>query len=387
MFTGNFLNKNIGHEVINLFADDVGNNFIYLCKDGAFNRSDIDLGNSYVVQVQRPQKTVNTLEVISVAIGLTLVDNNFSEKNPAPTYGGAKVTDIFANNVKLQNRYLTFLAKRIFVPKTPIFIYHGNGCKDNMDMILNEYNPSQFMREYILEGDSGYEELLNMMPVSKKNIDNKWQKRKTSESKVTKGKCVLLATDIYGIQTRELSYSNALGYYIKEYPDLFRDFFESIIYDKKGTYDELPSEKPLIYREWKNIDIIVNWGKYVFVIENKIRSGINGVQSNGKTQLDKYIEVMEEAITNNSCAFCDKTPIYIFLTPNHNDIEITNGEWIKIRYSQLVEVLKNKISKVPFKQDYLLQDFFDALRDQASNNLNACIMKRKFKCAIQYVKK
>ena len=100
MFTGDFLNKNIGHEVINLFADDNGDNYIYLCKDGAFNRTDIDLKNSLVVQVQRPARFNNTLEVVSVAEGLSLFNNNFTEENPEPTYGTVPISKIFANNIQ-----------------------------------------------------------------------------------------------------------------------------------------------------------------------------------------------------------------------------------------------------------------------------------------------
>ena len=61
MFTGDYLDKNIGHEIINLFADDFDRNFIYLCKDGKFNRNDIDIENSVVIQVYRPQNSKNLL--------------------------------------------------------------------------------------------------------------------------------------------------------------------------------------------------------------------------------------------------------------------------------------------------------------------------------------
>ena len=113
MFTGNYLDKNIGHEIINLFADDYGRNFIYLCKDGKFNRNDIDIENSVVIQVRRPKDKTGTLEVISVAKGLKLVnESNYFKYEPvsilsseeeidkktaniSPTYRGKLVYDIF----------------------------------------------------------------------------------------------------------------------------------------------------------------------------------------------------------------------------------------------------------------------------------------------------
>lgn len=377
MFTGNFLNKNIGHEVINLFTDDKQKNFIYLCKDGAYNRTDIDLKNSFVVQVQRPAKSNSTLEIISIADGLSLVDNNFSESNPEPTYGGIPVSKIFANNVQKQDRYLTFRAKRIYIPKEPILIYHGKEDAKSTDVHLEDCNPSQTLREYILEGSNDYDELCRIMPVTDKD---KWEIRDASKSKVGKKSCKLLATDIYGIQTRELSYSNALGYYIEQYPELFRDIFKEL-----SSGNQLEG-RPIVYREWKNIDLIVNWDEYVFVIENKICSDINGVQANGKTQLEKYQDIMEAAVKEKDCAFNGKTPVYIFLTPDHNDISLLNKEWKKITYSKLWKTLNDGTKLHPYKEDYLFNDFVKALGDQASKNLNASIMERKFRNAIQSVK-
>ena len=378
MFTGDFLNKNIGHEVINLFADDNGDNYIYLCKDGAFNRTDIDLKNSLVVQVQRPARSNNTLEVVSVAVGLSLFNNNFGKDNPEPTYGRVTISKIFANNIQKQNRYLTFKAKRIYIPKKPILIYYGKEGAKNIEIHLEGYNPSQTLREYILEGCKDYDSLCKIMSIL--DDKDKWEIRDASKSKVGKKGCTLLATDIYGIQTRELSYSNALGYYIEEYHELFRDFF------KKHSLDNQLEGKPVVYREWNNIDLIVNWGECVFVIENKICSDINGIQANGKTQLEKYQDIMKKAVVDEKSAFYGKHSIFIFLTPNHNDILLLNEEWKKIKYSELWEYLNDRIKQNLCDDDYLFNDFVNVLGDQASKNLNACIMERKFKNAIQKVK-
>lgn len=70
MFTGDYLNDNIGHEIINLFKDDNGENYIYLCKDGKY---DIKNGEpDYVIQVRRPHNTTHTLEIINIATGISV---------------------------------------------------------------------------------------------------------------------------------------------------------------------------------------------------------------------------------------------------------------------------------------------------------------------------
>ena len=75
------------------------------------------------------------------------------------------------------------------------------------------------------------------------------------------------------------------------------------------------------------------------------------------------------------------------MTPDHNDIFLLNKEWEKIRYSELWEYLNDRIKQNLCGKDYLFKDFVNVLGDQASKNLNACIMERKFKNAIQKAKK
>jgi hypothetical protein len=61
MYSGEYLGDNIGHEIINLFKADDGNNYIYLCKDGKYNGE----FPKYVIQVRR--YGTRTLEVVNIA--------------------------------------------------------------------------------------------------------------------------------------------------------------------------------------------------------------------------------------------------------------------------------------------------------------------------------
>ena len=179
MFTGDYLVDNIGHEIINLFADDFDWNFIYLCKDGEFNRDDIDIENSYVIQVRRPVKSVNTLEIISVAVGIRKVDSKTetelnakleheSETKPksVPTYGGKSIYKIFENNLQQQECCVTFIADKILTPKHTLYISHGNKCDNKYNYITSiTKNPSQQLREYLLENTDkdDYKNLLKII--------------------------------------------------------------------------------------------------------------------------------------------------------------------------------------------------------------------------------
>ena len=69
MYAGEYLDDNIGHEIINLFKADDEANYIYLCKDGKYTRKNLP---KYVIQVRT--QSIRTLEIISIAEIDTKVD-------------------------------------------------------------------------------------------------------------------------------------------------------------------------------------------------------------------------------------------------------------------------------------------------------------------------
>lgn len=394
MFTGNYLVDNIGHEVINLFADDSGRNYIYLCKDGEFNRDDIDIENSYVIQVRRPVKSVNTLEIISVAIGIRKVDSKTetelnakleheSETKPksVPTYGGKSIYKIFENNLQQQECCVTFIADKILTPKNSLYISHGNKCDNKYNYFASiSKNPSQQLREYILENTDkdDYETLFKI--IKKESL---WHIRCAENSKVGSSPTPINATDIYGIQTRELSFSNAFKYYINEYPQLFAEICNQ---ERKLSHKciiegdlTLPKKsRILVYREKYNIDLLVLCDKYLFVIENKIFSGLNGLKGN-KTQLDTYEKKVKKLISDKNTLFYNKTPIYVVLTPDYNDLsnEI-KSPWIEINYSSIYNILKDKVLESPYSGDFLFCDFVTSLESHSDKDFNRKIMQKMF---------
>lgn len=389
MFTGDYLNDNIGHEIVNLFADDNGVNYIYLCKDGRFNRNDIDIAKSYVIQVRRPANIKNTLEIISIASGLKLINENeeFKNSSDCPMYGGMSVYDIFSGNKMQQDNCVTFKAEQVFIPKVPVYIKHGEKCNiENPDVTITK-NPSQQMREYILEGDVDYDALLKIIPQFCTDSANaKWILRNPNNSKVTSDVDVVTAVDIYGIQTRELSYSNAIKYYIDEYPELLREFCEL-----KGCKISFPEKfSPIVRREWYNIDILIDCGEYVIVVENKVLSGLNGVKEN-RTQLDEYektvsSEYVGKGESKEENPFYGKKYVFVLLTPNHNEIEVEKP-WSRITYKDLYEFLKDKVKLSPYNEDFLFCDFVASLADHAKEDHNKVLMQKKFLRSLDKIKK
>lgn len=366
MFTGDYLDKNIGHEVINLFRADDNKHYIYLCKDGVFNRDDVQV--EYVVQVCRPIKTTNTLKIINVASNL----KQHVKTDATPQYGKKSIYDIFKNNIEQQNVCVTFDAGMMSIPQKDLYIWTTGSieCKDN-GVALENLNHSQQLREYI------YEEYNEDWSVKKGTNYSCLQALITGWNTMEIGVDLpkvdsnydtsMGVTEIYGVEGRELSYSDAISYFVEKYQKIFLDIF--------GSKDDKVLK---VFREWKNIDILIECVNEVIVIENKIFSGLNG---NDSTQLKKYKEIIEGEVINKKSRFYGKEIKYILLTPNHNLI-IPNCEgWMRMEYKVVYDKLKNMKYN-----DNELEDFIKAIKPHTEIDYNFSVMKKRFARAIQNAK-
>ena len=124
------------------------------------------------------------------------------------------------------------------------------------------------------------------------------------------------------------------------------------------------SENYSIAREEKNIDILVRDLNNIIVIENKIKSGINGVNhdissENIQSQLGKYYSYADEESNGEKKVSC-----FIF-TPNYNDIDIKNytnsDKYNKIYYKDIYEFFTDNSIKSYLTKDRYYEDFIKAL--------------------------
>ena len=70
MYNGKYLNENMGHEVINLFKEDKGRNYLYLNPYGNF--SSVKKGKVEKMLMVIPVPKKNMFEVVALATGLTI---------------------------------------------------------------------------------------------------------------------------------------------------------------------------------------------------------------------------------------------------------------------------------------------------------------------------
>ena len=105
MYNGDYLNDNLGHEIINLYKSDNGHNYIYLNHLGNFSVEHV--GRVGAVLLVRTVPGKKMLEVLGLADGITDVYRPFQAANADVkyivenniTYGGVPLNQIFASNI------------------------------------------------------------------------------------------------------------------------------------------------------------------------------------------------------------------------------------------------------------------------------------------------
>ena len=147
----------------------------------------------------------------------------------------------------------------------------------------------------------------------------------------------------------ELVFSNMIAYYFENDKELFKKFYKylkSIINNGTIKEDELTiNETYEISREYKvdngRIDILIRTDDSLFIIENKIKSDINGKQYDPYTgeysdQLIKYYEHFNSDETNED--FKNLKQYYFIFTPNYNKID-------KEKIKKIIQSSKNMPKK------------------------------------------
>ena len=126
LFAGKYLEEgeNIGHEVINLFKDDNGNNNLFITSNGSI---DNDHDVEYVLFVRHVSKST-TVEVICLAEGIYRISD---EEMNRIRYAGVSLNDIFRGNTYRGEKdsfsnYVTYRAKNVRIPSKRIFITIDN---------------------------------------------------------------------------------------------------------------------------------------------------------------------------------------------------------------------------------------------------------------------
>ena len=170
-------------------------------------------------------------------------------------------------------------------------------------------------------------------------------------------------------------------YFLSSDKNLFKKFLTTILkVNSKGDIT--------IKRELNNIDILIYDDNNVIVIENKIKSGINGKKYDiyGKyqqNQLDKYKKYVEKK-------FKDKKQYFYIFAPNYN--HISNEQMLKdykvINYEKLYNFFEKEKDNININKLYY-GEFLKALKIHTKpiNNNHFEIMLERMLKTINVIKK
>jgi hypothetical protein len=448
MFTGAYLEdeRNIGHEIINLYKPDEGErHYIYLVPSGDYSAGHESTEIDGILLVRGIN--ANCLEVLARAIGIRRVFNNEpgrprkwtmlskgeefwdlaigKKKDGQPLspslqkkrenlleenayqrafikennicYGNIPVHQLFENNPEAKynvSLFITFEADIIQKAKMPFYL-----VTEDKEKIPGKIN--FIIHRDRLSGSAGATfypdtECENYTTLKQILFDSGelWGEdvKKFDPDMIHDDETFSYFT-IARKEYDELAYSNTFAYFFEKY-SILMEIIGRIAKNKYGMDIQLQagSASKHIYREKENIDILItdDQTKNTIVIENKIKSGINGERHdlNGdyvKNQLDNYHAYVEKTYP---CENGYRNHYFIFM-PDYNTIKPDSFQteaqkaFKTIYYSELYQGFTACQASNPalFEGDYYWQDFLRAIKKHSvkyDNNFEE-VMKRKMK--------
>lgn len=362
MYAGDYLSNNLGHEVINMFAADNGNHYLYLNAKGNFDKKR-HIGYMFLVKYAGNRR----VEVLAMAKNLEMapgananMPQTLSEEKKeifdgqrefilkeGIKYGGVPLLNIF-NGAEQQNIFVTFKvgANSFFKPVKRMFISYKNSdntcenlgpAKGDIEINLANTNfASTSLKQYIT-ANSGKDEESSVADYNKlaNLISNGSFWKEFNEGVVPNTehcKRVDSLFDICKIKDDENVFSNAICYFMQLYPELWSKFLNEVL-GKSEKHFSLNSMFT-VKREYSitdengneslsgKIDLLIESGNAVIAIENKILSNINRIDSDdknkGESQLTRYLSWLSNTGFNNAALFV--------LAPEYSkDLNIPNG--------------------------------------------------------------
>ena len=356
LFAGRYLDEgeNIGHEVINLFKDDEGNNNLFITPSGQIK--DHHVTNILFV---RNISSRTTVEVICLAKDVFTIED---EKIKKIRYAGFSLEQIFSSNtyhgdIDTVTQHVTFRSKQISIPLNRIFITLDENFKfDGATVIYLKSERKviipQPMREYYSEKKDAkaYQQLTNDL------IRNPliWNKTNATNVLIPDGIAHNQSPSFLEVIRKEDDeniFSNLLSYFFEYSYSSFQKFakdilkindmgasFELVREKAVGKVEDNPSDKPK-RRGKERIDIWIESEDDIIVIENKIKSGINSIvneeQGKQSSQLNSYYAYASEVARKSQKAvhFYILAPDYAKFDLNHFGADIKDNFKI-INYSE-----------------------------------------------------
>ena len=362
MYTGSYLSSqdnNIGHEIINEYKADDEKQYIYV---NPYQKvRDLPNEENYVIQIRCVN--CNCYEVLSCAKIDKKIEKVRKTYGAELKYGGHTLEDIFKTNSDNAEYYAHFIVSNFKRCQKNTYIYVSKEkCQhpENYIYLGNFTFGKQNHRRYIYNNEKPtYDALIDFI-----NNPNYWS---GENSQLVLGndtnKDELNILDVVGKQYEELAFSNWLAFYLNN-QNLCKKFIKECF--KIGEEDL--GEHISVRREYKHIDILIESENFVIAIENKVDSGINGVEI--KSDKDKISQLSEYCDVVNR-EYVSKKKYYFIITPNYNKLDLKKLEtekfkpediWKIINYKQVHKFFNEVLNDSQFSKLKYLDEFVKALK-------------------------
>lgn len=396
MYTGEYIEKNIGHEIINFFKPDNGDYFYgYIIYNGKVNYCD-EIDTILLVSDIKNRKVeilakIDNPEFVSNIEDTHKKQVNYIQKHNI-RYGGVLLNDIMRENgLDEYGIYITYKTKNIKKPIEKKFILLNDSNE--------EENENQFKLSWNIGHNLGYisnsnDEIKQFEKLNNKISEIKWndiEHIKITNDIIKEYSYTDLKEsfmDLINKKYDETVFSNMLYYYFCK-KDMFRDFSKEVLKINLGNDIKIYKEKST-FSDSKigRIDIFAVDNKNCIVIENKLKSAINGryyskdTETNKeirRSQLYKYMKWVNDFKENKN----DKEPTfknynkkYFIFVPNYKEIELKkdiednnlmpkdeeNKDVYKIiTYKEIFDYFNSDKVRNKMSEDKYYKDFVNAL--------------------------
>lgn len=420
MCTGSYTVSNIGHEIINYFKDDNGDNYIYILPYGGMAKEKDDRIDTIILTSSLSNNRVEILAVIEIDEngqihkggnrGTEEIHKEQLKKLKNVTYGGATLEQIFKYNARNDEAiYVTFKAQKILKPKDNVKIYISNNEKDNNEdkyiIKVEKSLPSSSLKGYFIKDEKrkkgseyeifhDYDKIKEFINNNRGKLFEMMETPRIDKEKINNFKVENINMNYLQLiekEDEEQIYTNLFYYWLNS-----NNLIDEFIKEKLNIEDkfELKKEKKLKHGR---MDLFAISKDKAIIIENKIQSGLNGIDKNEETtQLGKYIKDIK---TDNNI---DENEIYgLIFVPDYNfnflkkeiekfEKEIYKKRYKIVKYSELSEFFNKKEIIQILKKDLYFngyyEDFLRCIKNHTFSNIsekNKTEMERKFIYAIK----
>lgn len=418
MYSGGYLKKgNIGYEIINLFKCDNGEHYIYTMSAGDYAPK-----HRYIVKYILLVRNIDahTIEVLAKAevsedifadmsddkyiclpsvkdlpkimsVNTPRSDNyrkihnkqiDYINKNEVK-YGGVFVNDIFIGNITYglgHELYLTYKVENFRKTKSKVYLMDDGGTKDDDAVCIVLSSGRKRMAGAAVATYEQYEREIKELIDTQKY----WEDTDTSEfanPHISNSTPFIL--DVIKKRFDEITYSNWIAYYLKHDKDLLNGFVNDVL-----RVSAKMSNAQVIRESMDNIDIWIEDDNNIFVIENKIKSSINGTaktgidvtnEENDFSQLTKYYDYTEQKRNGKKAYYYLLLPDYAYKNGTQALKSLINkydsqNHYIIIRYSDLKSFFEKSTFDVPFYDQFILA--LNAQSQERADDLYAEMLER-----------